>query len=59
MAELNLTENALQYLRDSWLFNWVSTSVGDIVDRGCRRWNKRIVRRWTILSIGIRDWASV
>ena len=55
--ELNPTENIWQYLRDNWLSNRVFASVADIVDHCCYAWNKLINQPWTIMSIGLRDWA--
>jgi transposase len=55
--ELNPTENVWQYLRDNWLSNRVFASAADIVDHCCHAWNKLIDQPWTIMSIGLRDWA--
>jgi hypothetical protein len=55
--ELNPVENVWQFPRDNWLSNRVFTSYGDIVDHCCEAWNKLIDRPWTIMSIGMRDWA--
>jgi transposase len=55
--ELNPTENVWQYLRENWLSNRVFASVADIVDHCCHAWNKLIDQPWTIMSIGLRDWA--
>ena len=44
-------------MRDNWLSNQVFTSYDDIVDHCCEAWNKLIDRPWTIMSIGMRDWA--
>jgi hypothetical protein len=56
--ELNPVENVWQYLRDNWLSNRVFTSVADIVDHCCQAWNKLIDQPWTIMSIGLREWAQ-
>jgi transposase len=55
--ELNPTENVWQYLRDNWLSNRVFASEADIVKHCCYAWNKLIDQPWTIMSIGLRDWA--
>jgi transposase len=55
--ELNPVENVWQFLRDNWLSNRVFTAVADIVDHCCHAWNKLIDQPWTIMSIGLREWA--
>ena len=55
--ELNPVENIWQFMRDNWLSNRVFRSYDDIVDHCCYAWNKLIDQPWTILSIGLRDWA--
>ena len=55
--ELNPTENIWQYLRDNWLSNRVFASGHHIVDHCCDAWNKLVDQPWTIMSIGLRDWA--
>jgi transposase len=55
--ELNPVENIWQYMRDNWLSNRVFQSYGDILDHCCHAWNKLVDRPWTIMSIGLRDWA--
>ena len=55
--ELNPTENIWQFMRDNWLSNRVFTSGVDIVDHCCDAWNRLIDQLWTIMSIGLRDWA--
>jgi len=55
--ELNPVENVWQFMRDNWLSNRVFTSYEDIVDHCCEAWNKLVDRPWTIMSIGMRDWA--
>lgn len=55
--ELNPVENIWQYLRANWLSNRVFTSYNDIVGHCCDAWNKLIDQPWTIMSIGLRDWA--
>ena len=56
--ELNPAENVWQFMRDNWLSNRVFASYTDLVDHCCVAWNKLIERPWTIMSIGLRDWAN-
>src|ERR1700719_2886064 len=39
------------------LSNRVFTSARDIVDHCCDAWNRLIDQPWTIMSIGLREWA--
>jgi transposase len=55
--ELNPVENIWQYMRDNWLSNRVFRSYDDILDHCCHAWNKLVERPWSIMSIGLRDWA--
>ncbi len=55
--ELNPVENIWQFIRDNWLSNRVFTSYNDILDHCCDAWNKLIDQPWTIMSIGLREWA--
>ena len=55
--ELNPVENIWQFVRDNWLSNRVFFSYDDILDHCCDAWNKLVDRPWTIMSIGLRDWA--
>ena len=55
--ELNPVENIWQFMRDNWLSNRVFKSYNDIVDHCCDAWNKLVDQPWTIMSIGMRDWA--
>ena len=55
--ELNPVENIWQFMRDNWLSDRVFTSYGNIVDLSCEAWNKLIDQPWTIMSIGLRQWA--
>ena len=55
--ELNPTENIWQFLRDNWLSNRIFRSYEDILDHCCHAWNKLVDQPWTIMSIGMRDWA--
>ena len=55
--ELNPVENIWQFLRDNWLSNRIFASEHEIVDHCSYAWNKLIDQPWTIMSIGLRDWA--
>jgi len=55
--ELNPQENVWQFMRDNWLSNRMFTSYENLVDHCCAAWNKLIDQPWTIMSIGLRDWA--
>jgi len=55
--ELNPVENIWQFMRDNWLSNRVFKSYNDIVDHCCDAWNNLVDQPWTIMSIGMRDWA--
>src|SRR5438309_897804 len=55
--ELNPTENIWQFMRDNWLSNRIFQSYEDILDHCCHAWNKLVDQPWTIMSIGMRDWA--
>lgn len=55
--ELNPVENVWQYMRDNWLSNRVFKSYDDILSQCCEAWNKLVDQPWTIMSIGLRDWA--
>ena len=46
-------------MRENWLSNRVFASYNDIVDHCCEAWNTLIDQPWTIMSIGLRDWAAV
>src|SRR3954464_3145982 len=56
--ELTPAENVWQFMRDNWLSNRVFASYTDLVDHCCEAWNKLIERPWTIMSIGLREWAN-
>ena len=47
--ELNVMENAWQFVRDNWLSNRVFRDHDDI--------DSLIDQPWRIMSIGLRDWA--
>lgn len=55
--ELNAQENVWQFMRDNWLSNRVFASADDVVDHCCNAWNKLEAQPWTIMSIGLREWA--
>jgi len=55
--ELNPHKNIWQFMRENWLSNRVSTSYNDIVDHCCHARNRLLDQPWTIISIGMRDWA--
>jgi hypothetical protein len=47
-----------EYLRGNQLSNRVFADYDDIVDHCADAWNKLAARPWTIMSIGMRDWAN-
>jgi putative transposase len=55
--ELNPAENIWQFMRENWLSNRVFKSNDDILAHCCQVWNKLVDQPWTIMSIGLRDWA--
>jgi transposase len=55
--ELNPVENIWQFIRGNWLSNRVFQSYDDIVDHRCFAWNRLVDQPWTIMSIGLRNWA--
>ena len=52
-----MVTNIWQFMRENWLSNRVFKSYDEIVDLACEAWNKLIDQPWTIMSIGLRDWA--
>ncbi|MBO6754981.1 MAG: transposase [Roseibium sp.] len=56
--ELNPVENIWQFMRDTWLSNRTFKSCEQIVDLCCRAGNKLTDQPWTIMSVGVRDWAN-
>src|SRR5829696_8753134 len=56
-ARLNPVETVWQYMRDNWLSNRVFSSYPDILDHCCEAWNRLVDQPWTIMSIGLRQWA--
>jgi len=55
--ELNAQENVWQFMRDNWLSNRVFDNADALIDHCCDAWNKLEAQPWTIMSIGLRDWA--
>lgn len=55
--ELNPVENIWQFMRDNWLSNRVFGSYEDILSHCCHAWNTLVEQPWTIMSIGMREWA--
>ena len=55
--ELNPVENIWQFVRENWLSNRIFESYDQIVALSCHAWNRLIDQPWTIMSIGLRDWA--
>ena len=55
--ELNPQENVWQFIRDNWLSNRVFDDLHALIDRCCDAWNKLEAQPWTIMSIGLRNWA--
>ena len=55
--ELNPVENTWQLIRDNGLSNRVLQSYDDIVDHCRFAWNRLVDQPWTIMSIGLRNWA--
>jgi hypothetical protein len=55
--ELNPQENVWHYLRDNWLSNHVFTNRHTLLDHCSDAWNKLEAQPWTIMSIGLHDWA--
>ena len=54
--ELNPVENIWQFMRENWISNLIFPYT-DILDHCCSAWNKLIDQPWTIMSIGLREWA--
>jgi len=55
--ELNPQENVWQFIRDNWLSNRVFDDIHALIDYCCDAWNKLEAQPWTIMSLGMRDWA--
>ena len=56
--ELNPQENVWQFIRDNWLSNRVFASYDNLVDHCCDAWNRLVAQPWTIMSLGLREWAD-
>jgi hypothetical protein len=52
-----LTTNIREFMRDNWLWNGVFASYEDIVQHCCQAWTKLVGQPWTIMSLGLREWA--
>jgi len=57
--ELNPEENIWQFIRQNWLSNRVFKTYDDIVALSCEAWNKLTAQPWRIMSIALRDWATI
>lgn len=57
--ELNPAENVWQFMRQNWLSNRIFDSYDDILAHCCSAWNRLIEQPWKIMSIGLRDWATI
>ena len=57
--ELNPVENIWQFMRQNWLSNRIFKSFKDILDHCCYAWNTPIAQPWKIMSIALRDWATI
>jgi transposase len=55
--ELNPVENIWQFIRQNWLSNRIFSGYKDILDHCEYAWKKLASQPWTIMSIGMRDWA--
>jgi len=44
-------------MRDNWLSNRVFDNGNALIDHCCNAWNNLEAQPWTIMSIGMRDWA--
>jgi putative transposase len=55
--ELNPQKNVWQFVRDNWLSNRVFDDIHALIDHCCDAWNKLEAQPWTIMSLGVRDWA--
>ncbi len=55
--ELNPVENIWQFMRNNWLSNRVFSSYENILDHCCDAWNRLVDQPWTIMSIGLPQWA--
>jgi hypothetical protein len=46
-------------MRQNWLSNRVFKSFNDILDHCCYARNTLIAQPWKIVSIALRDWATI
>ena len=53
--ELNVMENAWQFVRDNWLSNRVFRDHNDIVGHCCHYWNRIVDQPRRIMPIGSRN----
>jgi hypothetical protein len=58
-AKLNPVENIWQYLRASWLSNYVFQNSYEIIEAICYPWQRFIAKPETITSVGMRQWAHI
>jgi putative transposase len=54
---LNPQENVWQFIRGNWLPNRVFDDIHALIDHCSDTWNKLEAQSWTIISIGMGDWA--
>jgi hypothetical protein len=55
--ELNAREHLWRFVRNNWLSNRVFDSTDTFLDHCRDAWSKLEAQPWTIMSIGLRDWA--
>jgi hypothetical protein len=55
--ELNPVENVWQFMRENGLGDRIFDSYEDILDQCCQAWNNLVAQPWTIMSLGLRQWA--
>jgi transposase len=55
--EINAQENVWQFMRDNWLSNSVFDTAADLLNHCSDAWNNLEAQPWTVMSLGIRDWA--
>jgi hypothetical protein len=56
-SELNPQESVWQFIRDNWLSNRVFDDIMPSSAHCCDAWKKLEAQPWTIMSIGLRNWA--
>jgi hypothetical protein len=57
MPRVEPTGKRLAVVRDNWLSNRVFDDIHALIDHCCDAWNKLEAQPWTIMSLGMRDWA--